>query len=411
MSGASPKLPLAGIKVLDLSRILAGPFCTQVLADLGADVVKVERPGTGDDTREWGPPFVNDPVDPTRRGPSAYFLSCNRGKRSLVLDLSKPDARGVLEDLIRAADVLVENFLPDAAAKLGLAPDRLQQLNPRLVSCSISGFGRTGPSAAVPGYDLAVQACAGLMSITGEPEGMPMKVGVAITDVLTGLYTAISALAGLWAREQGRSATGFDLALADCTLAALVNVAQSTLVTGKRPRRWGNAHPQIVPYEAFATSDGHLVLAVGADRQWERFCRAVGRDDWLADPRFRTNPERVAHRDELTALLRPLFAARTTDEWLALLGAAEVPHARIASIDEVLVAPQTAAREMVQEVRDASGRTWRLLGNPIHWSDRPSAAGSPPPELGGHTDEVLGEWLNYDPVRCARLRSDGVTAS
>lgn len=407
---ASQKLPLAGIKVLDLSRILAGPFCTQVLADLGADVVKIERPGTGDDTREWGPPFVDDPIDPSKRGPSAYFLSCNRGKRSLVLDLSQPAAREVLDDLIRAADVLVENFLPDAAAKLGLTPERLKQLNPRLVSCSISGFGRSGPLAATPGYDLAIQACAGLMSITGEPEGMPMKVGVAITDVLTGLYAAVSALAGLWAREQGRTATGFDLALADCTLAALVNVAQSALVTGHTPKRWGNAHPQIVPYEAFATSDGHLVLAVGADRQWERLCRAVGHDDWLADARFQTNPQRVEHRDTLTALLKPLFASRTTDDWLQVLATAEVPHARIASIDEVLAAPQTEARDMVQTVQDGSGRAFRLLGNPIHWTDRPAGATSPPPELGGHTDEILSEWLQYDRTRIERLRRDGVTS-
>lgn len=406
----SPNLPLAGVKVLDLSRILAGPFCTQVLADLGADVVKVERPGTGDDTREWGPPFVGDATDPAKRGPSAYFLSCNRGKRSLVLDLSQPAAREVLHDLIRAADVLVENFLPDLAAKLGLTPDALKQLNPRLVSCSISGFGRTGPGASTPGYDLAVQACAGLMSITGEPDGMPMKVGVAITDVLTGLYAAVSVLAGLFGREQGRTASGFDLALADCTLAALVNVAQSTLVTSRKPRRWGNAHPQIVPYEAFATADGHLVLAVGADRQWERLCRAVGRDDWLADARFQTNPKRVEHRDLLLTLLRPLFTSRTTDHWVQLLTAAEVPHARIASIDEVLTSPQTEARAMVQEVHDADGRTLRLLGNPIHWADRPSEATAPPPELGRHTDEILAQWLNYETTRIERLRREGVTA-
>jgi crotonobetainyl-CoA:carnitine CoA-transferase CaiB-like acyl-CoA transferase len=405
----SARMPLAGIKVLDLSRILAGPFCTQVLADLGADVVKVERPGTGDDTREWGPPFVDNPADPTERGPSAYFLSCNRGKRSIVLDLAKPAGREVLDDLIRAADVLLENFLPEAVAKLGLGPERLKQLNPRLVSCSISGFGRTGPGASTPGYDLAIQACAGLMSITGEPDGMPMKVGVAITDVLTGLYAAVSVLAGLVGREQGRPASGFDLALADCTLAALVNVAQSALVTGRRPQRFGNAHAQIVPYEALATADGHLVLAVGADRQWERFCRAVGHDDWFADPRFATNPDRVAHRDALIGLLVPLFKSRSTDEWVALLTAAEVPHARIAYVDEVLTSPQTASRKMVQTVRDEAGRELQLLGNPIHWSGRPDET-SPPPELGRHTAEILAEWLNYSESRIAHLQHDGVTS-
>ncbi|HEV3005733.1 MAG TPA: CoA transferase, partial [Pirellulales bacterium] len=274
--------PLAGLKVLDLSRVLAGPVCTQLLADLGADVVKVERPGAGDDTRQWGPPFLDGD------GPSGYYLSCNRGKRSLALDLNHPEGREVADDLIRRADVLVENFLPDSLARLGLGPERLKQLNPKLVSCSISGYGRTGPLAAVPGYDLMMQASAGIMSITGEPEGAPMKVGVAISDVLTGLYAAASVLAGLYANlaqsaddggPQSSQAWAFDLALADCTLASLVNVVQGTLLTGERPQRWGNAHPQIVPYEVFATSDGHIVLAVGADRQWERFCLAVGRDE------------------------------------------------------------------------------------------------------------------------------------
>jgi crotonobetainyl-CoA:carnitine CoA-transferase CaiB-like acyl-CoA transferase len=400
-------LPLAGIKVLDLSRILAGPFCTQILADLGADVVKVERPGTGDDTREWGPPFVAAGPN-EERGPSAYFLSCNRGKRSLALDLSRPEARAVLDDLIRTADVLLENFLPDTVAKLDLSPGRLRQLNPRLVSCSISGFGRTGPNAATPGYDFAVQACAGLMSITGEPDGAPMKVGVAISDVLTGLYAAVSVLAGLVGRDRGTPATGFDVALYDCTLAALVNVAQSVLVTGNRPRRYGNAHAQIVPYEAFATADGHVVLAVGADRQWERFCRAVGHDEWAADPRFRTNPDRVQHRDALAPLLRPLLAGRTTAEWETLLTAAEVPHARIAPLDEVLASPQTAARGMVQEICDASGRRYRLLGSPINWADRAAADPREPPALGRHSDEILGEWLHYDDAQLARLHREGV---
>lgn len=407
---AATQLPLAGVKVLDLSRILAGPFCTQLLADLGADVVKVERPGTGDDTREWGPPFVGDDEPGSPRGASAYFLSCNRGKRSLALDLSKPESRAVLDDLIRSADALLENFLPDTVTKLGLAPERLKQLNPKLVSCSISGFGRTGPMADVPGYDFAIQASSGLMSITGEPDGAPMKVGVAMSDILTGLYAATSLLAGLFAREQGRTASGFDVALADCTLASLVNVAQSSLLTGRTPKRWGNAHAQIVPYEAFATADGYVVLAVGADRQWERFCRAVGHDAWSADPRFRTNPDRVRHRDELTGLLQPLFAARPTAAWLQLLEAAEVPCSRIATVDEAAASPQSQARSMVQNVPDAAGRRLRLLGNPIHWSERPEPKSSLPPELGEHTDAVLGDWLHYTDEQIARLRRQGVIA-
>ncbi|HEX4150319.1 MAG TPA: CoA transferase, partial [Pirellulales bacterium] len=276
---APADFPLRGVRVLDLSRVLAGPVCTQLLADLGAEVVKVERPGGGDDTRHWGPPFVEP-------GQSAYFLSCNRGKRSLALELSAPAAAPVLDGLVRAADVLIENFLPDTLAKLNLEPARLRQLNSRLVIGSISAFGRETPWSQLPGYDLMIQAGFGFMSITGEPQGTPMKLGVAISDVLTGLYTASSVLAGLHARGQTGEGMHFDLALADCTLASLVNVAQSSLLTGQRPQRLGNAHPQIVPYEALATSDGYLALAIGADRQWQRFCQAVGQPQWATDPRF-----------------------------------------------------------------------------------------------------------------------------
>lgn len=400
------QLPLAGLRVLDLSRILAGPVCTQLLADLGADVVKIERPGAGDDTRQWGPPFAD------QGGPSGYYLSCNRGKRSLALDLAHPDSRPVLDDLIRRADALVENFLPDSLARLGLLPERLAELNPRLVSCSISGYGRSGPLAAVPGYDLMMQASAGLMSITGEPDGMPMKVGVAITDVITGLYGAVSVLAGLYGRARGGRDAGmaFDLALADCTLASLVNVAQSALLTGQRPVRYGNAHPQIVPYEAFATSDGTLVLAVGADRQWQRFCQAIERPDWAADPRFATNPLRVRHREALVELLRPVFLARTTRDWQSLLAEAEVPHSPVLALDQVLAMPQVAARQMVQETQDSAGRRYKLLGSPVHWQDEPPRAAQAPPALGEHTDQVLAEWLGYDAPRIATLRQAGACA-
>ena len=405
----SPSLPLVGLKVLDLSRILAGPVCTQILSDLGADVVKIERPGLGDDTRQWGPPFVESTADGAP-GPSAYFLSCNRGKRSLALDLSHPAALAVLDDLLRSADVMLENFLPDTVAKLGLTPERLRALNPKLVSCSISGFGRTGPLAGVPGYDLAIQACAGLMSITGEPQGAPMKVGVAMTDVITGLYAAVSVLAGLVGRRDGFDGRAFDVALADCTLASLVNVAQSTLLTGRRPQRFGNAHPQIVPYEAFATADGYLVLACGADRQWVRLCETVDRRAWADDPRFRTNPGRVAHRDELIPLLAALFKERTTAAWETLLKIAEVPHARIAAVDEVVASPQTAAREMVWNVVDDSGRPLKLIGSPIHWPERPPPAPLVPPRLGEHTRAVLHDWLRYDAHRIEQLRREGVVA-
>ncbi|HEX5444089.1 MAG TPA: CaiB/BaiF CoA-transferase family protein [Pirellulales bacterium] len=395
--------PLSGVRVLDLSRVLAGPVCTQLLADLGADVVKVERPGGGDDTRQWGPPFLE------ADGPSGYYLSCNRGKRSLALDLQHGASRTVLDDLLRQADVMVENFLPDSLGKLGLAPQRLRQLNPRLVSCSISGYGRTGPLANLPGYDLMMQASAGIMSITGEPEGMPMKVGVAITDIITGLYAAASVLAGLVGRDRGAPAAAFDLALADCTLASLVNVAQAALLTGQRPTRWGNAHPQIVPYEAFATSDGHLVLAIGADRQWQRFCKAVDRADWAADRRFQTNPARVENREALIPLLQPLFRQRTTAVWQQLLTTAEVPHSPVVPLDEVIASPQVAAREMVLETTDVSGRRYRLLGGAVHWQDQPPRTAFAPPDLGQHTDEVLRDWLDYGADQIAALRRAGAT--
>lgn len=394
--------PLADLKVLDLSRVLAGPVCTQLLADLGADVVKVERPGSGDDTRQWGPPFVPD------GGPSGYFVSCNRGKRSIALDLSHPSSRAVLDDLIRRADVLVENFLPDSLTRLGLEPNRLHELKPDLVICSISGYGRTGPLSSVPGYDLMMQASAGIMSITGEPSGAPMKVGVAITDVITGLYAAASVLAGLYARGKGRASPHFDLALADCTLASLVNVAQATLLTGERPRRWGNAHPQIVPYESFATSDGHLVLAVGADRQWQRFCDAIGRDDLVADVRFATNPARVENREALIPLLQAIFTGRTTAEWQTLLTTVEVPHSPVLALDEVLSSPQVAARQMVLQTSDSAGREYRVLGSAVHWQDEPQRAAAAPPELGQHTDELLRDWLGYSAARIAEIRASGV---
>lgn len=393
--------PLAGLKVLDLSRVLAGPVCTQLLADLGADVVKVERPGSGDDTRQWGPPFVPN------GGPSGYFVACNRGKRSLALDLAHAAGREVVDDLVRRADVLVENFLPDSLARLGLHADRLHQLNPRLVICSISGYGRTGPLAAVPGYDLMMQASAGIMSITGEPEGMPMKVGVAITDVITALYSAASVLAGLYARGEGRPSPSFDLALADCTLASLVNVAQGALLTGQKPRRWGNAHPQIVPYETFATADGHLVLAVGADRQWQRFCQAVGRGDLAVDARFATNPGRVENRDALIPQLQQIFAQRTTADWQSLLSAAEVPHSAVLALDELLASPQVAARQMVIEAVDSAGREYRVLGPAIHWRDQPPRQAGGVPQLGEHTDEILREWLGYSSERIAAVRGAG----
>ncbi len=396
--------PLVGLKVLDLSRVLAGPVCCQLLADLGADVVKVEQPGRGDDTRHWGPPFVSD------HGTSAYFLSANRGKRSLALDLALPAGREVLFDLLRVADVMVENFLPATLKKLGLEPDRLAQLNGRLVSCAISGYGRTGPWADRPGYDLAIQASSGLMSITGPVHGPPSKVGVAMTDVLSGLYAAASVLAGLYARDRGSAAMAFDLALADCTLASLVNVAQATLLTGQPPTRHGNAHPQIVPYEVFATADGHLALAIGNDQQWQRFCTALGQAALADDERFRTNPLRVLHRQRLVHCLTECLVREPTATWVARLTDARVPHAVVRGLDEALADDQSTARQMVETVADAAGRRYRLLGSPVHWQGEPERHPEAPPALGQHSDEILANWLGYDAGRIGKLRAASAIA-
>jgi formyl-CoA transferase len=396
--------PLTDLKVLDLSRILAGPVCCQLLGDLGADVVKVERPGLGDDTRQWGPPFLGE------TGPSAYFLSANRAKRSLAVDFDQPLSRDLLHDLIRQADVLVENFRPSTLRRLGLLPEDLARLNPRLVVGSISGYGRDGAHAQQPGYDLMIQAGSGMMSITGEPGGAPMKVGVAITDVLTGLYTATVVLAGLHARKRDSAPRAFDVSLADCALASLVNVAQSALLTNRRPTRWGNAHPNIVPYESFAACDGHFVLAVGNDTQWQRFCRIVGFSDLAEDARFRTNPDRVEHRARLIPRLQTLFAGQSVQHWIDLLQSADVPCAKVVVVDEVLQQESTARREMVVETRDAQGRPFQMIGCAVHWQNQDRSDVRAPPALGQHTAEVLTEWLGYDSRRIDTLVREGVVA-
>ncbi len=384
--------PLAGVRVLDASRVLAGPYCGQVLGDLGAEVLKVERPGAGDETRGWGPPFVGEW--------SAYYLSCNRNKRSLTLDLA------------RRSDVVLENFKADSAGRLGLSPEQLLAVQPRLVVCSISGFGRTGPWREAPGYDFAIQALSGLMSITGPAGGPPCKVGVAVTDVLTGLYAAVAVLACLHARQRSGHGYAIDLALLDCAVAAQVNVVQAYLSGGTVPPRQGNAHLQIVPYQLFATADGWLVLAVGNDGQWQRFCQAAGAPDLAADARFAANPLRVQHRAELVPLVESLMRSRTTAAWEELLRTAGVPHAPVWDYAELFAHPQAAARGLRVEVRDPQGRPVDLVGTPFHLQGEGPEAVLPlptmPPALGQHTDEVLAEVLGMDARRIAELRSMGV---
>jgi crotonobetainyl-CoA:carnitine CoA-transferase CaiB-like acyl-CoA transferase len=391
---------LNGVRVLDASRVLAGPFCGQLLGDLGAEVVKIERPGSGDETRGWGPPFL---------GPwSAYFLSCNRHKRSVTLDLGQDEGRRLFHDLARRSDVLLENFRADSADKLGLGPDALLAVNPRLVVCSISGFGRTGPLRDLPGYDFAVQALSGLMSVTGPPEGPPSKVGVAVTDVLTGLYAASAVLACLHARAQSGHGYVIDLALLDCAVAAQVNLAQAYLTSGETAARQGNAHLQIVPYQLFATVDGWLVLAVGNDGQWQRFCKASGRPDLAADERFTTNAGRVERRGELVPLVADELRRRTTGRWQEMLVAAEVPHAPVWNYAELFAAPVAEARGLRVRVTAPDGRPVDLLGSPFHIHGTTLPSPTVPPTLGEHTDAVLRDLLGLDAAAVADLRRRGV---
>src|SRR5438132_2468608 len=354
--------PLSGVRVLDASRVLAGPFCGQVLGDLGAEVIKVERPGQGDETREWGPPFFGDL--------SAYYLSCNRNKKAITLDLARKEGLEVFHQLVKRCDVLLENFKASSADKLGLSPQQLLDINPQIIVCSISGFGRSGPMRDLPGYDFAVQALSGLMSITGPAEGPPCKVGVAVTDVQTGLYAAIAVLACLHARARSGHGYAIDMALLDCAVASQVNLAQAFLTSGSVPPRQGNAHLQIVPYQLFATADGWLVLAVGNDGQWQRFCQSAGRPDLAADERFATNTLRVKNRQLLVPILEQLLKRRATSTWKEVLHAAEVPHAPVWDYAALFAQPQAGARGLRMTVTDHKGEPVDLRGSPCHITGR-----------------------------------------
>jgi crotonobetainyl-CoA:carnitine CoA-transferase CaiB-like acyl-CoA transferase len=403
---------LAGQHVLDASRVLAGPLCGQLLGDLGADVIKIERPGSGDETRGWGPPFLGD-------GPSAYYLSCNRNKRGVALDLATPRGAELFHALARKSDVVLENFRADSADKLGLSASRLLQINPRLVVCSISGFGRTGPLRDLPGYDFAIQALSGLMSITGPPEGPPCKVGVAVSDVLTGLYAASAVLACLVARATSGHGYHIDLALLDCALAAQVNVVQAYLTQRQNglapaeavPPRQGNAHLQIVPYQLFTTADGWLVLAVGNDGQWRRFAQAAA-PHLAGEERYATNPGRVQHRAEVVPLVEAVMRQRTTAQWQEVLEEAGVPHAPLWDYADLFAQPQGEARHWRLGVRDPRGAPVDLVGSPLHIGTAGEPAQSPPatcpPELGQHTEEVLRELCGLDSEEVRQLREAGV---
>lgn len=396
-----PHGALHGVRVLDASRVLAGPFCGQILGDLGADVIKLERPGSGDETRAWGPPFTPD-------GISAYYLSCNRNKRALTLDLAQPGGAAVFHALLDRCDILLENFRSDSAAKLGLTPEQLLAKHPRLIVCSISGFGRTGPLKDAPGYDFAIQAMSGLMSITGPTHGPPCKVGVAVTDVLTGLYAAIAALACLNARRESGHGYAIDLALLDCAVAAQVNVAQAFLTTGQPPQRQGNAHLQIVPYQLFATADGWLVLAVGNDGQWKHFCTAAEEPELGADSRYALNSQRVTLRDDLVPRVEAIMKRRTTADWLTRLRAANVPHAEVWDYAQLFAQDQTAARGLRVTVRDPAGKPVDLIGSPFHIGGATMPGATMPPIQGQHTEALLTELLGMDAAQVATLRQKGV---
>ncbi len=395
--------PLVGIRVLDLSRVLAGPYATQILADLGATVWKVEPPW-GDETRGWGPPFVG--------GESAYFLAVNRGKKGLAINLKDERGQALVRQLARRADVLVENFKVGDLARYGLDYASLSPLNERLIYASITGFGQEGPRAAEPGYDIALQGMTGIMSVTGEPDGPPTKVGVAWIDVMTGMMAAVGILAALFERERSGRGQHLDLSLLEVGLSAMANLAQSFLVTGVPPRRVGNAHPQIVPYQAFEAADGWFIVAVGNDAQYRQMCEAIGRPDLADDERFRTNEGRVRHRDELVPILAKLLRSRPRQAWLVALRQAGVPAAPVYHLGEALGDPQSVARGVVWRVPHPSLGDLPVVASPLqHLSRTPASPSGPPPLLGEHTVEVLVEELGLSPEAIEELRASGVIAT
>ena len=392
--------PLAGIRVLDLTRVLAGPYCTMFLGDLGAEVVKVEQPGVGDDTRGWGPPFAG--------GESAYFLCINRNKKSLTVDLKSPEGISLVRQLAERADVLIENFRPGAMERLGLGDDQLRGANPKLIYASLSGFGADGPMADVPGYDLIVQAWGGLMSITGTAESGPLKVGVAIIDLVAGLMLGKSIAAALYAREKTGLGQKIDTSLLEAEVAVLINAGSNYLMNGKVPGRWGNAHPTIVPYQSFQTADSYLVIGVASEGIWQRFCKAIGKTDLVDDARFEKNANRVENRDALIHLLTEIFRSRDNDTWLRILNEAEVPCAPIQTIDQVFHAPQVLHRGMLVEVAHPTAGTVRMAGLPVKLSATPASVRLPPPLLGEHSEQVLSSWLDMSADAIERLKKKGV---
>jgi formyl-CoA transferase len=403
--------PLSHLTILDLSRVLAGPWCTQLLADLGATVLKIEKPGSGDDTRNWGPPFLKD-TDGNDTSEAAYYLACNRGKFSVAVDFTKPEGQRIVRELARQADVLVENFKVGGLAKYGLDYPSIAALNPRLVYASITGFGQDGPYAERAGYDFIIQGMSGFMSVTGErddlPGGGPQKAGVAITDLMTGMYAAVAILAALQHRDRTGRGQQLDLALLDSAVAMMAVMGMNHLVAGTPPGRAGNAHQVIVPYQVFACADGHLIVAVGNDGQFVKFCEAAGHPEWPRDERFTRNENRVRHRAILVPMIAAVMASRTQHDWLAALESVGVPCGPINKLDQVFADPQLLSRGMKFDMAHALAGTVPQVNSPVKMSATPPTPERPPPLLAEHTVEVLRERLGIDDASIARLVGQGV---
>lgn len=402
--------PLSHLRVLDLSRILAGPWAGQLLGDMGAEVIKIERPQTGDDTRAWGPPYVKGAESSEQL--SAYFLTANRNKQSLAVDITHPEGQALIRRLVAESDVVLENFKVGGLKQYGLDYDSLKRVNPKLIYCSITGFGQDGPYANRPGYDFLIQAMGGLMSITGQPDGKPgegpMKVGVALTDIVTGLYATIGVLAALSHRDRTGEGQYVETALLDVQVACLANQAMNYLTTGKAPSRMGNAHPNIVPYEDFPTADGNMVLTVGNDAQFARLCDVLGHPEWASDDRFATNPARVASRRELIPKLRQATVMRSTREWVDVLERAGVPCGPVNTLDQVFDDPQVLARGMKQSLHHPALGEVPSVGNPIKLKLTPVSYRMAPPLLGEQSDQVLRKIAGLSPDAIKALRDQGV---
>ena len=399
---STTEMPLSGYRILDLSRILAGPYCTMILGDQGAEVIKVERPGTGDDTRTWGPPFAG--------GESAYYLCANRNKKSIVIDLKRPSGVKVVRELARVSDVLVENFTPGLMQRFGLDYESLREANPGLVYASITAYGQDGPYRDRPGYDMVLSAVGGLMYITGEENGSPCKVGVAITDVLTGVYASGAITAALLWRERSGKGQYLDISLLDAQVSALANIGSNYLVAGLEATRRGTAHESIVPYQVFPTKDRPIALAVANQKLWLNFCELIGKQEWLEDARFASNPKRVEHRDILLPLIAELMTTRTCDEWMDLFLEAAIPCGPVNDMEHLFTDPQVIHRDMIAEVPHPTIGTLRLGGIPIRYSETPGSVRMHPPLLGEHTDVVLAEVLDYPVDKIVELKQQGAIA-